>query len=308
MRCLVFVLLAWNLGALTLATPLQSPLLSPPIHGGISEHVYSELSHFAKYSSAVYQFICPRPLGNTLVESFANLLTHAHGLVARDEARREIVIAFRGSHEPADVLTDGNLVLAPLVSRGVEDNTACVHAGFLFSYNSVRSIVLRAVREQLEAFPGYAVVLAGHSLGGALASLAALSVKSNFPWVAVRLFTFGQPRTGDAAFADLLEAIVGRDNIFRGKGPFRYPAGPETQSLAHLLDGVPTVIPEYLGYRHHANEYWQFQEPPNMSTVRLCEGQEDPECSHSIPSLGINPAHGVYFGQAVMTMDVNLCL
>lgn len=293
MRCFVFVLLAWNLGALTLATPLQSPLLSPPIRGGISEHVYGELLHFAKYSSAVYQFICPRPLGNTLVESFANLLTHTHGLVARDDARREIVIAFRGSHEPADVLTDGNLVLAPLASRGVEDNTACVHAGFLFSYNSVRGIVLHAVREQLEAFPGYVVVLAGHSLGGALASLAALSVKSNFPWVAVRLFTFGQPRTGDAAFADLLESIVGRHNIYRA---------------VHTWDGVPTVIPECLGYRHHANEYWQFQEPPNMSTVRRCKGQEDPECSHSIPSLGINPAHGVYFGQAVMTMDVNLCL
>ncbi|KAI9437657.1 alpha/beta-hydrolase [Lactarius indigo] len=292
MRCFVFVLLAWNLGSLALTKPLQSPLLSPPIRGGISEHVYSELLHFAKYSSAVYQFICPRPLGNTLVESFSNLLTHAHGLVARDEARREIVVAFRGSHEPADVLTDGNLVLAPLVSRGVEDNTACVHAGFLFSYNSVRSVVLDAVREQLRAFPGYVVVLTGHSLGGALASLAALSVKSNFPWVAVRLFTFGQPRTGDGAFADLLESIVGRDNIFRA---------------VHTWDGVPTVVPEYLGYRHHANEYWQFQEPASVSTVRRCEGQEDPECSHSIPSLGINPAHGVYFGQ-VMIIDANLCL
>jgi hypothetical protein len=35
--------------------------------GSISEGTYSELEWFAKYSSAVYQFICPRPLGNTLV-------------------------------------------------------------------------------------------------------------------------------------------------------------------------------------------------------------------------------------------------
>jgi hypothetical protein len=35
--------------------------------GSISEETYSELERFAKYSSAVYQFICPRPLGNTLV-------------------------------------------------------------------------------------------------------------------------------------------------------------------------------------------------------------------------------------------------
>jgi predicted lipase len=31
----------------------------------------------------------------------------------------------------------------------------------------------------------------GHSLGGALASIAALSVKSNLPSAAVRLFTYG---------------------------------------------------------------------------------------------------------------------
>ena len=79
-------------------------------------------------------------------------------------------------------------------------------------------------------------------MGGALASLAAISVKSNIPWAAVRLFTFGacfffirsgrrltvlekragQPRTGDAAFADLLESMIGRDNIFRGKAPISY--------------------------------------------------------------------------------------
>jgi len=301
MRCFLFMLLAvatWNLRSLTLAiptlpaAPLQSPLQSPLIRGDISEEIYRELLLFAKYSSAVYQFICPRPLGNTLVESFSNVFTHAHGLVARDDSRREIVVAFRGSKELANVLTDSNLVLAPLVSRGVEDNEASVHAGFLISYNSVRSMVLRVVREQLDAFPGYVVILTGHSLGGALASLAALSVKSNFPWMAVRLFTFGQPRTGDAAFADLLESIVGRDHIFRA---------------IHTWDGVPTMIPEKLGYRHHASEYWQFQEPPSVSTVRRCLGQEDPECSHSIPSLGINPAHGVYFGQLI-TMDASLCL
>lgn len=78
----------------------------------------------------------------------------------------------------------------------------------------------------------------GHSLGGALASIAALSVQSNIPSAVVRLFTYGaltwayskcqesdpyffmrvgQPRTGNVAYADLVEAIVGLGNIFRGK-------------------------------------------------------------------------------------------
>jgi hypothetical protein len=153
----------------------------------------------------------------------------------RDDRRREIVVAFRGSHELADMVTgtrfppvhplspsarsrviicvfaDGNLVLIPLVSHGVEkNNTALVHAGFLISYNSVRAVVVHTVRGQLRSFPDYTVVISGnhplyysvpasswlmngvgHSLGGALASIAALSVKSNFPSAAVLLFTYG---------------------------------------------------------------------------------------------------------------------
>jgi hypothetical protein len=57
---------------------------------------------------------------------------------------------------------DGNLVLVPLVSRGIEkDNTASVHAGFLISYNSVRATVIHIVRGQLHAFPGYTAVITG---------------------------------------------------------------------------------------------------------------------------------------------------
>jgi hypothetical protein len=100
----------------------------------------------------------------------------------RDDRRREIVVAFRGSRELADMVTgarfvplspsarsrliicvfaDGNLVLVPLVSRGIEKNTALVHAGFLISYNSVRAVVVHVVRNQLLAFPNYAVVISG---------------------------------------------------------------------------------------------------------------------------------------------------
>jgi hypothetical protein len=76
MRCVIPILLAvatWNLGTLAFATPEteppQSPLLYRPVDGGISEEIYSELVLFTKYSSAIYQFICPRPLGNKLVKS-----------------------------------------------------------------------------------------------------------------------------------------------------------------------------------------------------------------------------------------------
>jgi hypothetical protein len=205
MRCFILVLLAlttWDLGSVTLAASLQSPFLSRPIRGGVSEAIYSELVLFAKYSSAVYQFICPRPLGNKLVESVRPRTTRtpqpSSGLMRVDSSRmssrtrtgsscvtipgRKSSSLFVGASSwrtcsqvrscppPFNdrvsiygilLLTDGNLALVPLVSRGVEDNEAHVHAGFLISYNSVRSVVLSAVHEQLKAFPGYVVVLAG---------------------------------------------------------------------------------------------------------------------------------------------------
>ena len=47
-------------------------LLLPPLtfgypKGGIEQQVYDDLVRYAKYSSAVYQQLCPRPLGNALV-------------------------------------------------------------------------------------------------------------------------------------------------------------------------------------------------------------------------------------------------
>ena len=74
---------------------------------------------------------------------------------------------------------------------------------------------MSTVRDQLNSHPGYSVVTSGHSLGGALASLAGVTLKANFPSTPLRVYTFGQPRTGDRAFADLVESVVGAGNVFR---------------------------------------------------------------------------------------------
>lgn len=120
--------------------------------------------------------------------------------------------------------------------------------------------MLRTVRAQLEAFPGYVVVLAGmfaemsnrtgldiyyfRSFNGRCSGVTCgYLCQVEYPmggrpivyfWC-VCFFLFargegftvlekraGQPRTGDAAFADLLESMIGRDNIFRGKAPISY--------------------------------------------------------------------------------------
>lgn len=91
------------------------------------------------------------------------------------------------------------------------------HSGFLEAYNSAVPTVLSEVKGQLDSYPSYSIVVTGHSLGGSLASLGGVSLVSNFPRVPLRVYTFGKPRTGDPDFANLVEKVIGVDNIFRGK-------------------------------------------------------------------------------------------
>ncbi|KAJ7240164.1 alpha/beta-hydrolase [Mycena haematopus] len=259
----------------------------------ISSSLYDDLVLYTQYSSAAYQLICPSPLGTTLVESFS--AENTQGFISRDDDREEIVVSFRGSFSLADVATDVDLFLVPFTSPGIAQSFN-VHAGFLDAYNDVADIVLSAVKAQVKRFPSYSVVVTGHSLGGALAALGGVSVKIALPKVALKLYTFGQPRTGDAKWAAFAESTIGAGNIFRG---------------VHTYDGVPTIIPRFLGYEHHSTEYWQFEDPglftSDPTTVQQCSGEEDPSCSDSIPSTGINAAHIFYFGQ-VMAVDPLLCV
>jgi len=258
----------------------------------ISELTFHNLVRYTKYSSAAYQLVCLKPLGNELVQSFASVLTGTRGFIARDDHRKEIIIAFRGSKELGNIITDAEIMLVPLESPGVDAGDACIHLGFQEAYNEVATNVLRVVGSQLNTHPEYTVIVVGHSLGGAIASLCGLSVKANFPEEDVKIYTFGQPRTGNAPYAELVEQTLGRFNIFRA---------------VHTFDGVPTIIPPKFGYSHHGVEYWQFAEPAITSNVKMCEDDEDLTCSRSVYSTGINVAHMVYFGQA-MTVDPLLCI
>jgi len=134
-----------------------------------------------------------------------------------------------------DYLTDALLVPIPFVSPGVHPPPGTlVHTGFLaayvpscyidFSYlpdsqfsrwNSVVDEVLTSVRAELDAHPNYKLVASGHSLGGALASLAAITLKQNFPSAPLKLYSYGQPRVGNINYADFVNDQVGVDNIFR---------------------------------------------------------------------------------------------
>ncbi|KAJ6468240.1 Alpha/Beta hydrolase protein, partial [Mycena sanguinolenta] len=141
--------------------------------------------------------------------------------------------------------------------------------------------VIALVKTQLDQNPDYTVVSTGHSLGGSLAGLWAVSLKSNSPDTPMRLYTYGQPRTGNQEYADMVNSMYGAES-------FRY---------VRTTDSVPTAFPMLLGCRHHGVEYWQTSDPAVATTLKQCSPDgEDPTCSDSELSDGFTPTHLTYFG------------
>ncbi|KAK1870119.1 hypothetical protein I4F81_012581 [Pyropia yezoensis] len=126
----------------------------------------------------------------------------------RDPGRRLAVVAFRGTETVSwkDLATDAMAWQVPWVPA----DTPLVHFGFLRGYASVREPLLA----ELSALTGglgrdWEVFFTGHSLGGALATLAAADVAARHPGGRPPvLYSFGQPKVGDAAFGAAVDALL----------------------------------------------------------------------------------------------------
>ena len=151
-----------------------------------------------------------------------------------------IIVAFRGSSVPRDFLQDAEFwMVAP---SGAATGGLRIHHGFLEDFTAISAAVVGAVKNLLAENPVAKVYLTGHSLGGALAILAALEF--NRQKLAVTLvLTFGQPRVGNAAFRDLYDAYL-KTITFR---------------VVNQNDIVPRTPGVLLKYRHCGQEI--FLEP-----------------------------------------------
>ena len=137
--------------------------------------------------------------------------------------RQFMVLAFRGSQEPKDWLTNFTTQLRNLTIRkngvtSVSSYKGRVHAGFFLAWAIIENAVLGQISQwQLEAAekgerlpPLY---ITGHSLGGALATIAAAALSDNGVEVA-GVYTFGQPRVGDRLFVSQLNSHI-NGKVFR---------------------------------------------------------------------------------------------
>lgn len=114
---------------------------------------------------------------------------------------RSAVLAFRGTQGLADWMS--NLQIPPANSAAFG---AAIHSGFLDAYASVAHLVARAVEEA----GGRTLWFTGHSLGGAVAVVAAAHHRARRP---AGVVTFGQPRMLSDGAAGFMRATFGSSYV-----------------------------------------------------------------------------------------------
>jgi len=112
------------------------------------------------------------------------------------------ILAFRGSSTSMDWVSD---FIAQQKPFPFIENAGNTHKGFTDIYMSVRP----AIFELLEHIdPNKPLFITGHSLGGALATLAAIDIAHNSTYGPPIVYTFGAPRVGDPNFVKLYNYSV----------------------------------------------------------------------------------------------------
>jgi triacylglycerol lipase len=160
------------------------------------------------------------------------------------------IVAFRGteSDDWRDLFDDGCFALKSWT-------TGRVHAGFKKAFERIHEKLEDALKTHA---PGLPVWMTGHSLGAALAVLAAEMINATRG-----VYTFGLPRVGDGAFAK------GFNERFKGRS-FRYVNDHDV--VTHVPPGGP-----WSPYAHVDEQRWIDQEG-NIGT-------EGPEVLHFVQAV-----------------------
>lgn len=212
---------------------------------------------------------------NMLIEGLReiyNPVSDLEGFVGAVPALKTIYVALRGSASVRNWIEDLEIMQTDYPSGGK------VHRGFYYSALGVQPQIDAALAELGALYPLYDVVFTGHSYGAAAATLVAATSPKGTPTYAhpIKVITFGEPRVGNAAFADYINGIF------------------EIHRHTHDRDMVPHLPPVSAGYWHHGREFFE----TNTSHIHPCVAYaEDKSCAEQYTIEQTTVAdHMVYLG------------
>ena len=179
---------------------------------------YSQTHVIRADAGVLTTMVGPRPAVAEMTKS-----TRIFGLMGRNATSRTAFVSFRGTADTEEWVADLDAVpddYSPIAGFGQ------VHAGFQDVYELVREDI--ATNLATAAAGCDQILITGHSLGAALAVLAAPDIFRNMPpnTIEPRLITFAGPRAGLSDFANKFNAAI--ESCFR---------------VVNFLDIVPYLPP-----------------------------------------------------------------
>uniref|UniRef100_M4BEG9 Fungal lipase-type domain-containing protein n=1 Tax=Hyaloperonospora arabidopsidis (strain Emoy2) TaxID=559515 RepID=M4BEG9_HYAAE len=181
-------------------------------------------------SSSGYGELTLERHGFELITHLRSNFSDTHAVIAWSlEDHQRLVISFRGTTSKenwkSNLRADQKVLW--IRSRGLRWRKSClekmkdaaakipllnmtlprVHRGFWIAYESIRDELKDVIRLILDENPGVSVYVTGHSMGGALAVLAAYDLAVNFS-IKVNMYNFGGPRVGNPSFRQHYDSFV----------------------------------------------------------------------------------------------------
>lgn len=123
------------------------------------------------------------------------------GFATHDD--RMVLLVTRGTQELADFLTDARAQQVPLAS---DEGQGKAHKGFYNSFKLIKAFYERYL-DRFYIKGRHKIVVVGHSLGGAIATLVAEWIRRAYGNDVI-LYTYGSPRVGTESFVKGAEALT----------------------------------------------------------------------------------------------------
>ncbi|CAG2188554.1 unnamed protein product [Mytilus edulis] len=185
--------------------------------------------------------------------------------------RRAIVLAYRGTKQLKQLIDEVQSVLLTSKSS-IGIGSGEVQRYFKQAHDKLYGCVKASIHDQIQNYPEYDILITGHSLGGAIASIASarLVKEGVINTEKIALYTFGMPKVGDRQYAIEHNRLV--NNSWR---------------VVHRNDPVPHVPTSIVlpnGSYHHRTEVYYPSEVmlPTDTNYVICSGSGNNNCGSKL--------------------------